>query len=443
MDDGYLFDGEVKAFATETHNSSEYKREDGSVREEPLTVRRSIHGPVIAENEKIAVAVQLPPLEFGDRVQPLEMMRSKNLDQFLAALELQQMTPLNFLYADREGNIMYTLAGMFPDRPAGDYDWSGLLPGDTSATLWRGLLPYSRMPQVINPPTGYLQSANDAPWTTTLPSGLDPADYPGDWPASVMFPRAARSLEMITARETFSMEEVMGDKFSTFSLVADRVLDDLIAAGRQFGSPQAQEAAEVLANWDRTFDADSPGSVLFAFWAMQLEPDILGTGRFPEEVYAIPTDPTRPFETPMGLADPAAAVAALEFAARAVPEVFGSLHVPWGAFVHFRVGNQDLPGFRSRLGPLWLWFIHAQSCHAAAGWRRCATVYGDTWVAVIEFSDPVQAMAIMPYGNATQPGSLHIRRISCRLYAAKQYRPVWHTRAQIEANLELREVFER
>ena len=358
VDGGYRFDGEVRPFDREDH-ILRVLLADETIRDEPLAVRRSIHGPVVVEGDNTAIAVQLPPLDFGDRVQPLEMMRAQSLEQFLSALELQQLTPLNFLYADRDGNVMYTLAGMFPDRPE-SYDWDGILPGDTSDSLWRGLLPYERMPQLINPAPGYLQNANDAPWTTTSPIVFDPADYPTDWPGVELFPRALISLELIAAQESWSLEEMMAAKFSTRSVVADRVVDDLVALGRQFGSPEAQEAAEVLANWDRTFDADSPGSLLFAFWAMQLEPNILGPGRFPEEAYAVPTDPMRPFETPRGLANPASAIAALEFAARAVPQAFGSLYAPWGAFVRFRVSEFDLPAFGQGWGAIWVGNVHAQ-----------------------------------------------------------------------------------
>lgn len=35
-------------------------------------------------------------------------------------------------------------------------------------------------------------------------------------------------------------------------------------------------------------------------------------------------------------------------------------------------------------------------------------VAGDSYVAAIEFSNPVRAMALTSYGNATQPGSPHI-----------------------------------
>jgi len=255
-----------------------------------------------------------------------------------------------------------------------------------------------------------------------------------------MYPRAARSLEMITAKGTFSAEDIMTSKSSTHSLIADRVLDDLITAATNSESELVKEAAGVLATWNRAFDADSSGAVLFTFWAMQYQPDILGNALLPEEVYAVPTDPTRPFDTPMGLADPATAVAALESAAHMVQEAFGTLYIPWGAFFRFRLGDHDLPGFGVGIGPgNFGSFTPNVAMPQEDG--MLATVYGDAWVAVIEFSDPVRAMAAMSYGNATQPGSPHVDD-QLPMYADKQYRAIWFIRADIEANLESRQVFE-
>jgi acyl-homoserine-lactone acylase len=439
IEDGYLFDGEVKPFETESY-ILKVKQEDDTMREESLVVRRSIHGPVIVEKGNKAVAVQSPIPTDPLKDQFWNMAKADNLDEFLTALEPQEIGPTNILYADSEGNIMYTLAGIFPDRPEGDYDWSGVMRGDTSATLWRGKLPYSSMPRVINPETGYLQNANEPLWTITLPSGLDQSDYPEDWLGLKMYPRAARSLAMITARDAFSMEDIMADKFSTHSLIADRVLDDLIAATAYSESELVKEAADVLAAWDRSFDADSYGAVLFTFWAMQYEPNILGNALLPEEAYAVPTDPTQPFDTPMGLADPATAVAALEAAAYMVQGAFGSMYVPWGEFFRFQLGDQNLPGFGVGIGPgNFGSFTPNVAMPQANG--TLATVYGDTWVAVIEFSDPVRAMAVMSYGNSTQQDSPHLGD-QLPLYANKEYRPIWRNRADIEAHLESRQVFE-
>lgn len=66
---------------------------------------------------------------------------------------------------------------------------------------------------------------------------------------------------------------------------------------------------------------------------------------------------------------------------------------------------------------------------------------GDTYVAVVEFSDPVKAMAVMAYGNASQPHSSH-RYDQIELAVKKKLHPVWRTKLEIEKHLEKREIFE-
>jgi acyl-homoserine-lactone acylase len=60
-------------------------------------------------------------------------------------------------------------------------------------------------------------------------------------------------------------------------------------------------------------------------------------------------------------------------------------------------------------------------------------------VALVEFSQPVRAKALLSYGNASQPGSPH-RGDQLTLFARKQLRPIWRTRKEIEAQVELTEV---
>lgn len=436
----YLFDGEVRELEVETY-TLKVLQEDGSYREEEVIHKRSLHGPIIAEREGHAVAVRVhePATEELLSPQLWNMVRATNLDSFLEALEPQEMSALNLLYADREGNIMFTTAGFFPDRPEGPYDWGGLVPGDTSETLWQGRLPFEEMPTVINPTSGYLQNANEPPHTVTLPMQFTAADFPDDWPSPELWPRGQRSLQLITSQESFSKEEVMALKFDTHSLLADQVLDEVIELGLQHGSPDAQAAARVLEAWDRRFDADSIGALLFAFWAMHYEPNILAGAVFPEDAYRVPFDIERPLETPSGLADPAKATQALEYATTAVMASFGSLEVPWGAFFIFRVGDEQTPAFG---GPPEGFGLFTANYSAPTPEGPLATVAGDTWVAVIEFGDTVQAQAVFSYGNTTDTGSPFFAN-QLALYAAKAYRPILFTRDEIEANLELHEELSR
>ena len=72
---------------------------------------------------------------------------------------------------------------------------------------------------------------------------------------------------------------------------------------------------------------------------------------------------------------------------------------------------------------------------------RYASYGGDSYVAIVEFSDPVRAKVLTSYGNATQPHSSHVGD-QLELMSRKEMRIAWRTRAEIEANLESRTVFE-
>ncbi len=71
---------------------------------------------------------------------------------------------------------------------------------------------------------------------------------------------------------------------------------------------------------------------------------------------------------------------------------------------------------------------------------KAAGERGDTFYAVIEFSTPVHAEALLGYGNWSKVGSKHVDD-QLPLFSKKQMRPVWRERKEIEANLESRKVF--
>jgi acyl-homoserine-lactone acylase len=224
-------------------------------------------------------------------------------------------------------------------------------------------------------------------------------------------------------------------------LLADRILDDLVAAARASGSAPAREAADVLAAWDRTADTDSRGGVLFALWGMSMFPmDVLTP-----EAFAIPWDPSDPLATPDGLADPAAAVAQLEVAAVSLRDRVGALDVPWGAINRLRREGTDidLPGNGAAGDPLGTFHvIYYASALQSLGRPelpangRLRSVAGETFVAEVEFGpERPTARVLLSYGNATQPGSPHVGD-QLALVARQEMRPAWRTREELQAHLE-------
>ena len=430
--DGYRWDGETRPFEIE-EQTLKVKQPDGTLREEKLTVRRSVHGPVVLEKEGKVLALRVVGLDEPHLLeQGWEMGRATNLGEFQAALRRLQLPMFTVIYADRDGHILHLFGGHTPVRPQGSWNWSGIVAGDTSETLWTETHPYEDLPQVLDPPSGWLQNANDPPWTTTFPLALNPEDFPRYMAPRFMHFRAQRSARMLSEDDEISFEELVAYKHSTRMELADRLLDDLISAVQRSGNSRALRAAEVLQGWDRAADTGSRGAVLFQSFFEELRNRL----RPNSNPFARPWTEASPRTTPDGLADPSAAVAALVAAARKVEATHGRLDVAWGEVYRLRRGDADLPA-NGGPGALGIFRVVGYSEDEDGRFRA---VVGDSFVAAVEFSNPLRASVLIGYGNASQPGSPHLTD-QLPLFSRKELRPAWRTRPEIEAHLESRKVF--
>jgi acyl-homoserine-lactone acylase len=427
---GYRFDGKVRPFETKTF-SLKVKQKDGSLQPQPLVVKSSVHGSIVTEKDGKPIALRVVGLDRpGVLEQWWDMARAKNLIEFQKALQRLQLPMFTVMYADRKGHIMHLFNGHVPVRSQGDFEyWQGIIPGDTSKTLWTKIHPYGDLPRVIDPDSGWLQNANDPPWTTTFPVAIKADNYPPYMaPRGPMSFRAQRSARMLAEDESISFAEMMAYKHSTRMELAERVVDDLIAAARKYGDELARRAADVLEAWDRQANADSRGAVLFASWVEEINL---------EQAFSQPWREDSPRTTPNGLVSPHLDVKVLSVAAAKVEKAYGKLDIPWGDVFRVRAGDVDLPanGGADDLG------IFRVVNFAPTANGRFTSVHGDSYVAAIEFSQPVRAMALTSYGNATQPGSPH-RGDQLQLFSRQELRPVWRSREEITAHLEQRQVFE-
>jgi len=428
-DGGYRWNDGIRAFDTRTE-TLRIRQADGSLKDEPLTIRESVHGPVVRDMKGKALALRVAGIDQPNILrQYWSMLRARTLAEFDAAERPLQMPFFTVMYADRDGHIMHVFGGRTPVRPAGDYDWSGIVPGTSAATLWTNTHPYAELPRIVDPPSGWLQNANDPPWTTTFPAAIDANVFPRYMAPRGMSLRAQQSARLMAADASITLDEFVEYKHSTRMLLADRVLDDLIPAARTAGGAAA-EAALVLEKWDRSANADSRGAVLFEAWYRRA----VRAGN----VFAVRWSEAEAMTSPRGLANPAQAVRTLVEAADLVTKAHGAIDVPWGEVYRLRVGGRDLP---ANGGPGDLGIFRVVGFAEDKDGKMRATG-GDSYVATIEFGPTVRARSLISYGNASQPGSSHIGD-QLELFANKQLKPVWLTRAEIELNLERREMVRR
>lgn len=410
--DGYRFDGKKRAFETKTVSIKVKGAPD-----EQLTIRKTVHGPVVWDEGGKMLAMKTGGL---DRPFLLEqywkMGLAKNFAEYQAQVARLEVPTFNITYADKDGHVQYLFNGTLPKRPQGDLAyWAGVIPGDTSATLWQDYHTYGELPKVIDPPSGWVQNTNDPPWTGTLPR-MDPAKYPAYTAAQNYTPRTNSSLKMLSRDEKLTFEKVIEYKHSTHLELADRILPDLLAA-----APDGK-AKQVLTAWDRKADNESRGTVLF---------EALMAGFRPE--FKVPLDPADPLNTPMGLKNTEAAVAALAKAAAEVEKKFGRLDVPYGEVTRFRFRGADLPG-NGADGALGAFRVMRYGADRAP-------VHGDTFVAIVEWQKGgPRAQVLMSYGNSSQPGTKHATD-QLPLLSEKKLRVAWRLRKDVERNLESKDEF--
>jgi acyl-homoserine-lactone acylase len=433
-DGQYEFDGKLLPFE---HQSKviKVKQPDGSFQSVALEIRRSVHGPVVYDEQGLTVAMRVAGL---DRPRMLEqwfrMGEAKNLEQFKSALRLMSVPMWNANYADADGHIMLVFDGLVPKRSSGDWSyWSKIVPGDTSKTLWTDYLSFDELPKSIDPPSGFNQNTNEPPWTTTLPT-LDPSKYPAYLAPSINTPpsfRTLRSLDMITQDKLISYDTLLADKHSTRMELADAVLPDLLKAAAGSADPDVTAAVSVLAPWDHNANTDSKGAVLF-----QLFYQDYFAGKPIDPQLRVHWNPADPLHSSYGLAYPEEALKHLASAAQSCRKLYGSLDVPWGDVYRLASGNADLPG-NGADGSVGV--FRTISYNRKEGNKHYASA-GETFVCAIEFAKTQRANCLLSYGNASQHGSPHLAD-QLPFLADRKLLPVWREKAEVKAHLELREAF--
>lgn len=428
--DGYRFDGKTLPFTTRSR-SFKVKQDDGSLKDETLDLRSSVHGPVFTQKDGTTVALRVAGLDRPGMLQQYwDMGRAKSFAEFQRVLKRLQVPMFNIVYGDKDGHILYFDNGILPKHASGDFvSWSGLVPGDTSATLWTQVHSYDDLPKVADPATGFVQNANDPPWVATHPQTISAADYPAyvarTGPMSM---RAQQSVLLLQSKPKLGFDDFVRLKFETRSLMADRMLPPLIEAVGDNPDPDLQTAVALFKAWDHRDEADSRAALLFETWAALFTPG----GFTDQKNFALPWSATAPLDTPSGLKEPATAVALLKTAVAETRQKYGAIDRPFGEVSRFHIDDVNLAGnggFGDKNG-----VFRTITWGPMKNGERTPQ-HGETWVSMVEFGKPMKAVGLMSYGNASQPGSPH-RSDQLQFLADKTLRTLWTTRAAVEANLE-------
>lgn len=233
-----------------------------------LTIRETRHGPVITPVEDLpdageGVVLALRWVAHDASRTPaalLGMNRARTVEEFLAALADFNDPHQNVVFADTAGRWGYWMAGRIPDRPSGSPP-RGAVPGWTGEHDWRGYLPFEAHPHALEPPSGFVATANNR----QRRGGVGDRISATGWAQSY---RAERIVELLQARPLHDVESLHAIQLDVLTTEGRRFAP---VAARAFREAGGQEEADLLAAWDGAATLDSRAASLFEEWYVALE----------------------------------------------------------------------------------------------------------------------------------------------------------------------------
>jgi penicillin amidase len=377
---------------------------------ETVVVKVSRHGPLVTE-KGLSLALRWTGYEPNDGLRAFyRMMTARDWDAFRDALRDFSVPAQNWVYADVEGNIAIRPTGWYPIRMGGT--GRGVLNGSSGEFEWTGFVPFDEHPEAVNPPQGYVASANQQPAGAAYPYYLGWNWDPGY--------RARRINQLLRDGSFFTVEDMKRFQLDTYDTAAAAFVPFVVGAvGTQCVGVQC-EALSALATWDRRVDVDATGPTIWWFFInafmrntwddewIELE----GVRRPPLNVLErlTRTDPNAPWfdDRSTAVVEDRDAIIRASFV-EAVDEIVARLgpngtEWRWGAlhtrrFPHLTgldalsVGPIPSPG-------------NSVTLNVAGG---LAATAGPSWRMIVDFGDLDASIGAYPGGQSGNPLSVHYR----------------------------------
>ena len=405
--DQYRLDGEWKNF----------EKGDAAIRVKiwgPLiwTVHRpllwSVQGPVFKTDHGVFAVRYAGMGEARQTLQYYRLNKATNRDEWLAAMRLQALPSINYIYADEKGNIGYVYNGLFPVRAEGR-DWRQVQPGDRSDVIWHGYLPFDRVPQIWNPKSGYVFNSNNTPFEATgAEDALKSADFSSTMGIQTdMTNRAYRAQETFGADAAITAEAFRAYKFdlafSDRSDVAREIAEVVEVDPKSDGDLKSAQA--LLKGWDRRTNVGSRAAAL----AVLMRTEAAHSDSHPD---------VQPID-------------ALRHAINTLKTHFGRIDPEWGQVNRMRRGTLDLP---IDGGP----DIYRAVYGTAQQDGTLTASGGDTFIMFVTWdkAGALSSDSINQFGSATLDSHSPHYADQTPLFVAMTPKPVLFTQSQLAGNVE-------
>ncbi|MEN8691653.1 MAG: penicillin acylase family protein [Desulfobacterales bacterium] len=224
-----------------------------------IDIRLTRHGPVVEHgqpgdsNQVVSARWAVNDLDLPARA-AFRLLKAATVADVVDALKDWEAPGQNFVFADTDGAIGYWCCAAIPIRPRGN----GLLPvpGWTGADEWAGYLPFTKRPHVIDPPDGYVASANNALTDITFPHVIGTYWEPID--------RISRIRDWIAAKPQLSVDDMAAMQSDVVCPLAAELMPLMLRVmDQRFSATPGVPIRDILAQWDYRMSEQSAAATIY------------------------------------------------------------------------------------------------------------------------------------------------------------------------------------
>ena len=347
---------------------------------------KSIYGPTL-KNKTGVYAVRTPSTTNITAIEQWwKMNKATNFSEFYEALEMKALPGYNIGYADRNDTIFYISNGKIPIRAKG-YDWTDVVPGNTSETLWNTYYDIKDLPQVVKPKSGFVYNANHSPFKSS--SAADNPN-PDDYAKEMNFEtydnnRSTRLLHLLEEEERIDYKRFKRIKYDhqlptplQYNYMDLNPLFDM----KPSDYPEVSTLLSDIQNWDRITNPSSYGAGAYASLYYQLTPFYYQLGK--DRVFT-----------------KEALYEALKITKAHLKTYFNAERIQLGEFQHLVRGNKELPIFG---------LPDVVTAMKGVPYKdgKIKITHGESYIGLVRFT-PAKTYyeSVISFGNSRRPESPH------------------------------------
>lgn len=402
-----------------------------SLNEKTFTFYRTHHGPIthVTNGKLTATGMNWSPAKALEQ----SFLRTKTTshDAFLKVMDIRTNSSNNTVYADAQGNIALYQGNFIPKRDV-QFDYSKPVDGSNVATDWKGLHEVKDEISVLNPSNGWIQNCNSTPFTSALEFSPKRENYPYYMATEPENFRSIHAQRVLTGRSGYTLDKLIETAYDPYLPAFEKLIPGLIDAFDKSKSKKYSElkpAIDTLRKWNLKVSKESVGMSLAHFYISiymqkgQRDPELelmdvvnyFGTGS--------------PLEERLEM---------FALTVKKLNEDFGTWNTQWGEINRLQRLTGDIKQAYDDSKPSipvgmasGNWGALASFGTRTSPTKRIYGMYGNSFVAVVEFGDTVKAKSILAGGQSGDPASPHFYDQAQR-YADVQFKDVPYYKADVE-----------